>query len=133
MRSIFEGWERGNFGSAVWAHPEIEFIFAGGPEPLSSTGLAAMVDGFRDFLTAWEDFRVEAEDYRELDGERVLVVVQISARGRTSGLEIAQMRTKGANLFHVRGGKVTRLVLDWDLEDALTDLGLAADAGSPGS
>jgi hypothetical protein len=55
-----------------------------------------MVQGFRDFLRAWEDFRGEAEDYRELDGERVLVLTQFLGRGRTSGLELEQMRVKGA-------------------------------------
>jgi hypothetical protein len=28
--------------------------------------------GFREFLSAWEDARALAEEYRELDGERVL-------------------------------------------------------------
>jgi ketosteroid isomerase-like protein len=31
---------------------------------------------------------------------------------------------KGANLFHFRGGKVTRLVVYWDRERAFVDLGL---------
>ena len=36
----------------------------------------------------------------------------------------AQMRTESATLFHVRDGKVTRLVVYWDREPALTHLGL---------
>jgi hypothetical protein len=34
-----------------------------------------MAEAMRDFLTAWENHRILAEDYRELDDDRVLVVV----------------------------------------------------------
>jgi ketosteroid isomerase-like protein len=133
VRSIYAAWERGDFSSAEWAHPEIEYVTVDGPSPGSSTGLAAMAEGMRDFLSAWEDWRVEAEEYRELDGGRVLVPFRFSARGKTSGLDVGQMRTKGASLFHVRGGKVTRLVQYFDRERALADLNSASEAGSPHS
>jgi ketosteroid isomerase-like protein len=92
-----------------------------------------MVEGWREFLSAWEEWRGEAEEYRELDEERGLVLGQFTARGKTSGLEVAQLRTKGANVFHVRDGKVTRLVIYHDHERALVDLGLAPETGSPRS
>ena len=126
VRSIFAAWDRGDFSSAGWAHPEIEFVIADGPVPGSWKGLAEMARGWREFLSTWEEWREEAEDYRELDGERVLVLVRMSGRGKASGLEAGQMGAKAAKVFHVRGGKVTRFVTYWDRERALADLGLAA-------
>jgi ketosteroid isomerase-like protein len=130
-RAIFAPWERGDFSSAEWAHPDIEFVIVGGAERGSWTGLAAMAEVWRDFLGAWEELRVEAEEYRECDGNRVLVLTQNSGLGKTSGLDLGHMETRGANLFHIRNGKVTRLVLYWDRERALADLGLARKPDSP--
>ena len=73
---------------------------------------------------AFEELRPEADDYRALDDERVLVLMHLSGRGKTSGLEVGDIQMKGANLFHVRDGKVTRLVLYWDRERAPPDVGL---------
>jgi ketosteroid isomerase-like protein len=132
VRSIYAAWERGDWSSAEWAHPEIEFVRADGPDRGESRGLAGMAEYWRDFLSAWEEWRVEVDEYRELDDERVLVLLKNSGRGKSSGLELGQMGTKAANLFHIRGDKVTRLVVYWeDRERALTDLGLASEAGSP--
>jgi ketosteroid isomerase-like protein len=86
--------------------------------------------GVREFLSAWEDFRLEADGFRELDAERVLALDRRSGRSKTSGLELGQMRTRGARLFHIRDGKVTRIVMYFDRERALADLGLVTDIGS---
>jgi ketosteroid isomerase-like protein len=127
VRSIYAAWERGDYSSAEWADPEIEFVYADGPSPGSWTGLASMAERWRDWLIAWEDFRTGAQGYRELDDERVLVLSHFSGRGKTSRVELGQSQTKQANVFHVRDGKVTRFVVYWDRERALADLGLAPD------
>jgi hypothetical protein len=71
----------------------------------------------REFLRGWEEFRAEPDEYREVDDERVLVLVAAAGRGKTSGLDLEQMRTAypssrgGASLIQVRDGKVTKVVL----------------------
>ena len=75
VRSIFADWERGDFSSAEWADAEIEFVIAGGPDPASGTGVARMAENFAGLLSAWGDVRVEVEEYRELDAERVFVLL----------------------------------------------------------
>jgi hypothetical protein len=76
------------------------------------------------------DWRPEVQDYRELDGERVLVLTRRRARGKTSGLEIEQTRTRGATLWHVCDDRVTQRVIYWDRERAFADLGLASETDS---
>jgi ketosteroid isomerase-like protein len=129
VRSIFAAWAGGDFSSADWAHLQIEYVEADGPSPGSWTGPAGMADGVRGWLSAWKEFRFEVDEYRELDDERILVLFHRSGRGKTSGLELGQMGSRGAGLFQVRGSKVTRLVFYSDGRRALADLGLAPEAG----
>jgi hypothetical protein len=132
VRSIRSAWERGEYGSTEWAHPEIEFAIADGPSPGTWKGLAGMAEAMREGLSAWTGFRSQADEYRELDDERVLVLGHASAgRGKASGLNLEQLRTKGAEVFNLRDGKVTRLVLYSDRDRAFADLGLAAEGEEP--
>jgi ketosteroid isomerase-like protein len=130
VRSIYAAWDCGDYSSAEWADPEIELVRVDGPDPGSWTGVAGIAAATRSRLTAWEDFRVEAEAYRELDDERVLVLARLRGRGKRSGLELRHMRAQGVTLFHVRGHKVTRIVVYLDRERGLADLCLAPDDSS---
>jgi ketosteroid isomerase-like protein len=128
VRSIYAAWERGDFSSAEWAHPEIEFAFADGPEPGRWKGLAEMAERYGDWLRAWKDFRAEPEEYIVVDSERILVLVHNSGRGRTSGVELEQRSV--ANFFEIQAGRVTRLVLFWDRERAFADAGIEKRPGA---
>jgi ketosteroid isomerase-like protein len=92
--------------------------------------VAGLGEVMRDFMSAWKGFRGEAYDYRELDDERVLVLIHMRGRGKTSGLELEQLGAKAAALYHVRDGKVTRVVQYLDSDRALADLGLAPETRS---
>jgi ketosteroid isomerase-like protein len=104
-----------------WADPEIEFEIVDGPQPGVWKGLAAMAEAWGDVLRGTAGVRSEAEDFRDLDSDRVLALTWFHGRGRTSGVVV---EGPGANAFEFRGGKVTRLAFYWDRERALADLGL---------
>ena len=128
VRSIFERWEEGDFSSAEWADPEIQFAWADGPSPARWSGLVGMAEGMRELLSAWEGYRVRADAYEELDGERVLVIVQARGRGKTSGIELgdATGQVRGANVFALRDGLVTSIACYFGLDRAYADLGIEA-------
>ena len=134
VRSLRLGWDHGDFATTDWAHPEIEYVIVDGSSHQRSKGLSGMATAWRSFLADWEDWRAQTTEIRELDPERVLALVNLSGRNRASGLELAQIgSTRGANLFHVVDGRVTKFVLYLDRERAFADLGLApeADAANP--
>ena len=65
-----------------------------------------MAEGWREFLSAWQQYRAIAGRYLELDDERVVVQLHdVSGRGKTSGLELRDIRGKRVNLFHPGMGK----------------------------
>ena len=66
VRSLVVPWERGDFSSVDWAHPEIEYVIVDGPAPGRWRGLAGMAEGFRGIVGAWDDYRTEVEEYRAL-------------------------------------------------------------------
>jgi ketosteroid isomerase-like protein len=124
VRSVYADWERGDYRSAEWADDEIELVVADGPSPGRWHGLAGMAESARDLFSVWENLRAEAEKYRELDKERVLVLDHRSGHGKTSGVELGKIETEGATLWQVRGDKVIKLVLYFQRDRAFADLGL---------
>ncbi len=125
VRSIYEAWERGDFSrTSEWAHPEIECTSFGGPITGGYTGTAAIAEGWRAMLEILDDARPEAQEYRDVDEERVLVLGRLRGREKSSGADVEQLR---ANLFRIRDGKVVRLIFYWDRGRAFADLGLTPD------
>jgi ketosteroid isomerase-like protein len=125
VRSIYAEWQEGDYSSTEWQLPEIEFVMADGPNPGSWVGARGITQGWGDFLSVWHDFRHAADEYRDLDGERVLVFFHFTGRGKASGLDVDQMPNSAAGLFHVRDGRVTRIVLHFDRSAALEAVGLS--------
>jgi ketosteroid isomerase-like protein len=126
VRSIYADWERGDWSSASWAHPDIEYVMVDEPGAQVRKGLVATASALRSFLSAWEEYRVEAVEYRPLDDERVLVILRAYGRGKASGVQLEEGigGRRGANVFHIRDGRVVRLDAYFNDQTALADLGL---------
>ena len=122
VRSIYADWERGDFSSSDWADPSIGFVYAGGPEPATWSGLTAMGERWREWLRDWVGFRAKALEYIVVDDSRVLAIVRNTGRGKVSGVALEQQSV--GNLFEIGDGKVTRLVVYLDFALARSDLGL---------
>lgn len=78
-------------------------------------------------FSAFDDYRVEAEDYRELDAERVLVLTAGYGHGKKSGVPFVQ---KTVEVFEIHNGMVTRITVHNDRDRAFADLGLSPDTGT---
>jgi ketosteroid isomerase-like protein len=130
VRSVYAAWEGGDFSSAEWADPDIEFVSADGPTPGTWTGVSGMAESWGEVLSAFDALHVKVDEYRELDDHRILVLFRFDGRGKTSGLDLGQMQAEVANLLFLLEGKVTRLVTYWDRDRALADLDLSPDTGS---
>ncbi len=123
VHSIYAQWERGDWSRSDWADAQIEFAIADGPDQRTIRGVEAMAQAWGEFLTAWSDYAITGEEFRELGGGSVLVLLHAVGRGKTSGIGITDS-DRGANIFTIRGGAVTRLAIYFDHRNALSELGL---------
>ena len=122
VRSIYADWERGDWSRSDWIDPQMELVSMDGPDQQIFTGRNRVRSGWREFLSTWSGYTVVADEFRDLSGARVLVLLHATGHGKASGVEI--IGSQGVNLFEITDGKVTRLVLYNDRRRALADLGL---------
>ena len=64
IRSIYDARQRGDRSSVDWADPHIEYVMVDAPGDQISRGVPAMARAWREFLNAWEGFRLEAAELR---------------------------------------------------------------------
>ena len=108
IRPIYEDWGRGNWRRSFDVYdPRMEWGWSS-----EFPGLAGVFEDTRDpnprlhaWLSGWEDWRAEADEYLEL-GDYVVVLASYHGRGKGSGVEIHQ---EGAHVFELRDDKVVRL------------------------
>ena len=90
VRSIYADWERGEFDSAAWAHPEIDYVRADGPEPGTWSGLAGMAGAVQAYAGALDHVRLPMDECRALD----------SARCRAEDIEVWLLASNWSQLVY---------------------------------
>ena len=118
--SILAAWEKGDFSSADWADPDIEY--SPPHDRRLSRGVTEMGRRFGEWIAAWENLRVSAEKIVGAE-DRVVVLNRFQGRGKESGTPTVDFG--GASFFTLRDGKVVRLILYTDRAEALEAAGLS--------
>lgn len=118
VHGLIDAWNRRDLHAALdRMHPQCEV------RPIEATETLHGHDGvsaaFRDWFEAFEEFKIEPEDFSARD-DRVLVAMRQRARGKGSRLEI---EGRFYQLFTLRDGKVFRFEEYSKEADALQALG----------
>ncbi|HSJ17904.1 MAG TPA: nuclear transport factor 2 family protein [Solirubrobacterales bacterium] len=99
---------------------EIRPAIVGGPEGIVYHGLEGMRQFWADIDAAWAEFRITPEEFRELDGE-ILVLGRAFARGRETGIVID---SPAAWIARLRHGKIVGFRSFSNPQNALEAAGL---------
>jgi ketosteroid isomerase-like protein len=106
VRDIYEEWRRGDYsGHTEIFHPEMTAETFEMGDPIRSESYEEFLDNMREWLSTWErPLTIEAEDFIQA-GDRILVLIHWTGRGKGSGVEI---EGRGAHLWTFRDGLVAR-------------------------
>ena len=116
VRRFYEEWSAGEVpGPAEHMHADIEYVNPeGAVEPGTRRGVVGFTDAVRKTFDAWEYWRAEPVELREV-GDCVVAVVRYCTRGRGSGVEI---EGRESALWTFRDGKVARYQWFHGVDDA---------------
>jgi uncharacterized protein len=123
VKDVFAAFNDREFDAATACfHPETEVrpAIVGGPEGVVYRGRDGVRRFFADIDTAWADFRVEPQEFRDL-GSEVLVLGRAYARGRGSGIVLDEAAAWVAGM---RDGEVIQFRSFTTREEALEAVGL---------
>jgi len=106
---------------AAHAEPDMELhLPVAYPDVEDLVGLAGLKELFRMFQEIWEEWRQEPEAWAR-QGDTVVVLTTLVARGKGSGAEIA---TPAAHVWTLADERVKRVEVQPDRDAALHEAGL---------
>jgi ketosteroid isomerase-like protein len=123
VRSIYSEWGKGNFRAGVDLYdPLVLFVpFPDFPAAKHYLGRDGVREFMRDFLAAWTNLTMAAEDVIEA-GDSVVVTTRWRGVGKGSG---AQTEKRVFDVWTFRGRTVTRVEFFLDRAEALEAVGLS--------
>jgi ketosteroid isomerase-like protein len=123
LKPIYEEWGRGNWAPRFDVYGD-DMEWGWSDEFPGMQGMARDPETrsrrLREWLSPWEEWRCEAEDY-VAGGDVVVVLTRYTGRGKESGVDVD---TRGAHLWTLRDGKVIRLEVFSSRARALEAAGL---------
>ncbi len=123
LSAVYERWGRGDFWTPEIFDPDVEVVWSPDmPDVGAYHGHAGLEKGLREWFSAWDVVRLEAEELIAIDADRVLVLVSAYGRGQGSGIEVAVRDY--AHCWTMRGGRAVKLVGYTKRVDALRAVGL---------
>jgi ketosteroid isomerase-like protein len=128
LREGYEAFNRGGPPAALaspYLDPEIEVIESEAiPDSDTYQGKLGLKELLESLADTFEGLRFDPEEFVDV-GDRVLVLVRMTGRGKGSGIEIDELIS---HLWTDGGGRAIRLQAFNDWQQALTAVGLDAQA-----
>ena len=125
LKPVYEQWSQGNFRPVTDAY-DADLEWGWSEEFPGIAGMERGAEGQSEklltWLSTWEHWRVEVEEYRT-NGDFVVALCRYIGRGKGSGVDVD---TPGAHLWTVRDGRAVRMIVFSDRERALGAAGLGA-------
>jgi ketosteroid isomerase-like protein len=115
LQALYRDWARGDFSRGDIFDRAIKSENVGMGDPIRVGNYEEFIGAMREWLSAWErPLTIEAEEFIQ-SGDRILVLVRWSGRGKGSGVEI---EASGAHLWTFRDGLAVRLETYRDGDEA---------------
>jgi steroid delta-isomerase-like uncharacterized protein len=125
VRRAMKAWNSENIDEVIaLSDPDVEFvsIFAG-MEGRTYRGYDGLREYFADMRDTWSEFHRDIEKMIDAGDERVVVFFGLRGTARASGAPVEEEVT---TVFRLREGRLHRMVVYRDREEALKDAGLQA-------
>jgi steroid delta-isomerase-like uncharacterized protein len=123
VRRAMEAWNSEDMTDLIaLSDPEVEFvsIFAG-MEGRTYRGYDGLREYFDDMRDTWSEFHRDIEEMIDAGDERVVVDFHLRGKARVSGVPVDEQVT---TVFQLRQGRLNRMVVYRDREEALEAAGL---------
>jgi ketosteroid isomerase-like protein len=130
VKRAMEAWNREDVDQLIpLSDPDVEFvsIFAG-MEGRTYRGFDGLRRYFADMADTWSEFRRDIEEMIDAGDNRVVVFFHLRGTARVSGGPVDERVT---TVFHLREGRLYRMVVYRDRHEALVAVGLRTAEQDP--